>query len=260
MVLKNTHRLTPFESPSWSLVVKPESNINRDTRQFFSDTVDGSPSHKQESPKADLKHQQKKVYEITLAGTLALLILTFQLVRHFSLTPTSMNTVDVNIEVVDVSITEQFQRPSPPARPSTPVPTEEESIPEDVTIASTEIDLSDIPSAPPPPGEDNELPTFVSYDKPPQIIGGFTELQRHLKYPKIAINARIEGIVFVRVTVGVDGRTENVEIIKAKPANCGFEEAAVEAIKKVRWEAAKQRDKRIRVWVTIPVQFKLFGS
>jgi len=86
MVLKNRHRFTPFESPSWSSVVKPESNINRETRQFFTDKVDGSPLHKQKSPKADLKHQQKKVYELTLAGTLALLILTFQLARHFSLT------------------------------------------------------------------------------------------------------------------------------------------------------------------------------
>ncbi len=67
----------------------------------------------------------------------------------------------------------------------------------------------------------------------------------------------IAGIVFVRVLVGVAGRIEKTEIIKAKPANLGFEEAAVEAIKKVRWEPAEQHDKKVPVWLTIPVRFSL---
>ncbi len=51
-----------------------------------------------------------------------------------------------------------------------------------------------------------------------------------------------------------------LEIIKAKPENMGFEESALEAIQKVKWHPAKQRDRKIRVWVSIPVQFKLVGS
>ncbi len=258
MRLRNSHRVTPFESPSWSLVVKPESKINRETRQFFTDTIDSTILVKKRSPKANLRLQHKKIYEVALVVTLVLMITTSQLARQFSLAPTSLSKVDVKIEVADIPVTEQFRKPSPPPRPTIPIPTEEESIPEDLTIASTEIDLTNIPPPPPPP-EDEEL-IFVAYDKPPEIIGGFAKLQKYLKYPMLARKSGIEGIVFIKITIGVDGRTECVEIIKAKPANLGFEESAVEAIKKVRWEPAKQRDKKIRVWVTIPVEFKLFGS
>jgi len=55
----------------------------------------------------------------------------------------------------------------------------------------------------------------------------------------------------------MDGRTESVEIIKAEPANLGFEDSAIQAIKKVRWKPAKQRGKKIRAWVNIPIQFNL---
>jgi len=258
MILRNSPRVTPFESPSWSLLVKPESKINRETRQFFTDTIDNTILVKKRSPKANLRLQYKKIYEVALVVALILMITTFQLAGQFSLAPTSLSKVDFKIEVADIPVTEQFRKPSPPPRPTIPIPTEEESIPEDLTIALTEIDLTNIPPPPPPP-EDEEL-IFVAYDKPPEIIGGFAKLQKYLKYPMLAWKSGIEGIVFIKVTIGVDGRTECVEIIKAKPANCGFEESAVEAIKKVRWEPAKQRDKKIRVWVTIPVEFKLFGS
>ena len=39
----------------WSLLVKPESKLNRDNRQFFTDTVDTTRLVKRKSPKADLK-------------------------------------------------------------------------------------------------------------------------------------------------------------------------------------------------------------
>ena len=39
--------------------------------------------------------------------------------------------------------------------------------------------------------------------------------------------------------------------------NSGCNEAAVAAIKAVKWKPAKQRDKPVAVWVSIPVKFKL---
>ena len=150
-----------------------------------------------------------------------------------------------------------FQKPPPPARPGVPVPSVGEFIPEDLTIATTEIDFSDIPPPPDPGLEDGEVSFFVEYDKPPKVIGGFAEIQKHLKYPMVARKVGIEGIVFVRVLVGVDGRTEKMECIKAEPAKMGFEASAKEAIKQVRWEPAEQHDKKVRVWLTIPIKFSL---
>lgn len=260
MIIKNRKQFTPFASPSWSLIVKPESNLNRDTRFFFERTVDTTRLPRQKSPHTNLRLQHKRAYELALTATFVLLITAFQISRRFSFSAPTLNKAEITIEVADIPVTRQFRKPPPPVRPSLPIPTEEESVPEDVTIASTEIDLSDLPPPPPFSEEDDEVPIFVVYDEPPRIIGGIAELRKHLKYPSLAAKAKIEGIVFVKVTVGVDGSTEQMEIIRSKPANLGFEEAALEALHKIKWMPAKQRDKRIRVWVTIPVQFKLLDS
>ncbi len=106
------------------------------------------------------------------------------------------------------------------------------------------------------PGDD-KLPVFAAYDEPPEIIGGSAEINKYLRYPPIARKAGVEGIVFVSVIVGLDGKTESVEIIKAEPANLGFEDSAIQAIKKVRWKPAKQRDKEVRAQVNIPINFNL---
>lgn len=236
-----------------------ESALNEATRKFFSAQVQGRRLVRKKAPEADLRLHYKKIFEIALATSLALIFIALQLARQFSLTAAPVENVDIKIEVADIPQTQQFRRPPPPPRPSIPIPTEAESVPEDLTIATTEIDLTNVP-APPPPPVDDEMPVFVAYDEPPQIIGGMAALQKHLEYPKVARVSGIEGIVFVKVLVGADGRTERTEILKAKPLDMGFEESAIEALEKVEWEPAKQRDRKIRVWVSIPVQFKLVSS
>ncbi|MFB0515439.1 MAG: TonB family protein [Candidatus Neomarinimicrobiota bacterium] len=39
--------------------------------------------------------------------------------------------------------------------------------------------------------------------------------------------------------------------------NTGLDEAAAEAIKRTRFKPAKQRDRPVGVWISIPVNFKL---
>jgi protein TonB len=256
MVKNKKTRFAPFESPSWSLLATEESTLNRATREFFTETVDTTQLTKQRNPKADLKSQHKKVFEISLSVTLVFLIGMAQLARQFSLPAEQFSNVAVKIEVADIPQTEQFRRPPAPPKPSVPVPTEEETVPEDLTIDFSELDLSEIPPPPPPSGDD-ELTIFMAYDQPPQIIGGLAELNKYLSYPRVAQDAGVEGVVFVRVLVGVKGNVEKIEILKAKPANIGFEESAMKALRQVRWEPAKQRDKSIRVWISIPIHFEL---
>jgi len=45
--------------------------------------------------------------------------------------------------------------------------------------------------------------------------------------------------------------------MKVDPTGMGFGESALEAVQKVKWNPAKQRDRKIRVWISIPVQFRL---
>ncbi|NIR52998.1 energy transducer TonB [candidate division KSB1 bacterium] len=234
-----------------------ESDLNRATREYFSKTINTKHLVRRKQPEANLKSKYRKTFEVSFAITLVLLIVAVQMGRQFYLEAATVEQVDVQIEVADIPKTQQFKKPPPPARPSVPIPTESESVPEDVTITSTEIDLSDIPPPPGPPEEDGEHQIFVAYDEPPKIIGGMAALQKHLRYPRLAQAAGVEGIVFVKILISPSGVTERAEVLKAKPAGMGFEEAAINAVKKVKWHPAKQRDKKIRVWVSIPVQFQL---
>ena len=126
MILKNRHRFTPFESPAWSLLVQPESSRNRETRQFFSETVALSLLVKHKNPQSDLKFRYQKIYELSLTVTLVLLITMFQLARRFYLTAEVTRKYNIQIEVTDVPMTEQFLRLPQPVTPIIPIPTEEE--------------------------------------------------------------------------------------------------------------------------------------
>ncbi len=39
--------------------------------------------------------------------------------------------------------------------------------------------------------------------------------------------------------------------------NTGLDEAALKAVKKSTWKPARQRDKKVGVWQTVPVKFEL---
>ncbi|MFQ5649373.1 MAG: energy transducer TonB [bacterium] len=251
------HRFAPFETPEWSLVEMPESEFNRISREFFSRSVDRSRLIRDKRPQAALKSWYRKTLEQAAAVILAFLILFFQLSRLFGLTPQLVDDFKFIVVIDEVPPTTQFRLPPPPPRPSVPIPSEDEMIPADATIVTTELNLEDLPPPPEPPDEGDGIPLFIPYDEPPAIIGGMAALMQNIEYPGLAIKADIEGTVYVRVLVGVDGRTERVDIIKADPANFGFEDAAIKALKKVRWKPARQRENAIRVWATIPVLFRL---
>lgn len=208
------------------------------------------------NPEANLKLKYRKVLELSLVISLFIMVLIFQGLRAFSLEAAKAETPDIQIEVADIPPTEQIKRPPPPPKPSIPIPTESEDVPEDVTIEATQLDLSDIPPPPPPPEEDAGVNIFVPYDEPPHPIGGFGAIQRALRYPEIARKAGIEGRVIVQVLVSEKGEVVDTRVIKSL-GHSGMDEAAINAIKSVKWKPALQRDKPVKVWVAIPVIFRL---
>jgi len=207
------------------------------------------------NPEANLKLKYNKVLELGMLGSLFALVLLFQFLRVIDLEAVETETKEIQIEVADIPPTEQFKRPPPPPKPSIPIPSESEDIPEDLTIEATTLDLSDIPPPPPPPEEDGDM-IFVPYDEPPSPIGGFGSIQKALKYPEIARKAGIEGKVIVQVLVSEKGKVIDVRVIKSL-GHSGCDEAAVKAIRSVKWNPAMQRDKPVKVWVAIPVIFRL---
>lgn len=208
------------------------------------------------NPQADLRQKYKKTVELGLVISLVLTLLLFFGFRKWG-TETEMLDVDLpDIKVEEVPPTEQIKRPPPPARPQVAVPTDDEDIPEDETIDITEINFDEIPEPPPPPKADESSNIFVAYDEAPEPIGGFAAIQRNLEYPEIARKAGIEGRVIVNVLVDVSGRVIETKVLKSL-GHSGCDDAAIKAIRSVKWKPAKQRDRPVKVWVGIPVIFKL---
>ncbi|NOZ56009.1 MAG: energy transducer TonB [Calditrichaeota bacterium] len=210
------------------------------------------------NPKVNLKRKYKKAIELSLVLALALMTATLQAFKVFQVEKKQEKVEIKKLEVEEIPPTEQQRATPPPARPAVPIESEDEDIPEDETIASTELDLSELPPPPekPPEEEEDVTPIFVAYDSPPEPIGGFEAIQRHLKYPEIARKAGVEGRVIVHVLVDEHGNVVATKILKSL-GNNGCDEAAVAAIKSVKWKPAMQRDRPVKVWVAIPVIFKL---
>ncbi|MFQ5631545.1 MAG: energy transducer TonB [bacterium] len=59
--------------------------------------------------------------------------------------------------------------------------------------------------------------------------------------------------------VNETGAVEEVKVLKSLGSS-GCDEAAVNAVKSVRWKPAMQKGTPVKVWVGIPVVFKLKGS
>lgn len=209
------------------------------------------------NPEYDLKFKYKKVIELALALALIICIILFQAFKKLEHKKVDKEVVLQKIEAEEIPQTQQEKLPPPPSRPAVPIESESDDIPDDVTIDDTDIDFEDLPPPPPPPPAEDEAATFfVAYDEPPQPIGGFGAIQSKLVYPEIARKAGIEGQVTIYAHIDEKGNVKDTKIL-VPLGNSGCNEAAVAAIKAVKWKPAKQRDKPVAVWVSIPVKFKL---
>jgi protein TonB len=77
-----------------------------------------------------------------------------------------------------------------------------------------------------------------------------------LKYPEIARKAGIEGTVYVEAVIDEKGNVVQTAIMKSL-GHSGCDEAAIAAIRSVKWKPAKQRDRAVKVRISIPVKFRL---
>ncbi len=100
---------------------------------------------------------------------------------------------------------------------------------------------------------DPDIDEFVAVEKEPDF--DYADLQRRVKYPDMARRNGIEGTVFVGALVGKDGRVEKTQIISSD--NEILNNAAIAAVKETVFTPAIQNGNPVRLWVRIPIAFKL---
>ena len=197
-----------------------------------------------------LKFKYPVIIRLSTLFSIILLILIFLIYPRY-LGLIALEDVELQeIIIENIPQTQQIEKPPPPARPSVPVESEDEDIADDLTIEETDLDSFEAWDAPPPPPEGPRV-KFIPYDDPPQPLSSIRPV-----YPEIAQEAGIEGTVVVQVFVDKKGRVKDTLVLKGIP-NTGLDEAAVTAIKKTRFRPAKQRERAVGVWISIPVNLSL---
>jgi protein TonB len=101
---------------------------------------------------------------------------------------------------------------------------------------------------------------FLTVEMMPEFIGGVSELYKwlgnNLRYPSAAVNAGVEGKVFVKFIVEKDGKISKPEVVKGIGFGC--DEEALKALRKMpNWKPGMQNGRAARVYFTIPIVLKL---
>ena len=197
-----------------------------------------------------LKEQYSTVTRIGALIACVLGLFTFYGLQRFEPEIDIESEGQIIIENIEIPETQQFETPPPPARPSIPIESEDEDLADDLTIEETDLDNFDAWDAPPPPPSGPQF-KFIPYDDPPRPITPIKPV-----YPDIAQEAGIEGQVLVQCFIDEKGRVKETIVVKGIP-NTGLNESAVQALRKTRFRPAKQRERPVGVWITIPINFKL---
>lgn len=106
-------------------------------------------------------------------------------------------------------------------------------------------------------------PVFTTVEKMPEFKGGTEALKtfifKYLVYPKDAIEADVQGTVYVRFVVRANGQLTNFEVMRSLLPS--MSKAALDVIKLTAgdWTPGEQKGKKVDVYYTVPVKFKFEG-
>lgn len=178
-----------------------------------------------------------------------------------------MASSDVSFSVEElqtVDLPPEVEIPPPPeaiSRPATPV-VGSADISEEITIASTTFEENPVNNLPPPPTtggavqEDiGNAPVFTPFTQAPRLRNrGDVERALERNYPPLLRDAGIGGAVKVWFKIDEEGRVLDTQIIEPSgyPA---LDDAALKVAGIMEFSPAYNRDKKVQVWVEIPIRF-----
>ena len=115
------------------------------------------------------------------------------------------------------------------------------------------------------PVEEKKAPgqIFKSVEQMPQFPGGdqalLKYLSSHINYPPMAAEKNVQGKVILQFVVEKDGRVGEVNV--ARSVDKDLDKEAVRVVKSLpKFTPGRQNGQAVRVWYTLPVQFKLQGT
>ncbi len=95
----------------------------------------------------------------------------------------------------------------------------------------------------------------VAAEESPSPIGGMGGIIKFIVYPATAMQTHTEGKVYVLTYINEKGIVDDAKIVKGIGGGC--DEAAVNAIKKVKFTPGKMKGVNVKTKLTIPIMFKM---
>lgn len=102
------------------------------------------------------------------------------------------------------------------------------------------------------PGGDEYL---AFCEEMPSIVGGMPALAKNVSYPSIAKQTRIEGKVYLLAFINERGGVDDVKVVKGIGGGC--DEAAINAVKKCKFNPGKHKGSNCKVKLSLAINFKL---
>jgi len=213
-------------------------------------------------PHAEIKNKWKIWVEESTVITLVFLIAMFYYFPDInSITPIREFKQEI-VTLEQVEITRQEVKPPPPPAFTRMAVSDNPDIEEAEINFNSELDVNANVAATilePPKVElsEEDAPIFEIVEELPEPIGGISTIQKNIIYPDLAKKAGLEGLVIIRAAIDVKGNVIKTQILKGIGGGC--DEAAAEAVQKTKFKPGSQRGFPVRVWVSVPVRFKLRG-
>jgi protein TonB len=220
------------------------------------------------NPGADL---EKKRSLLMLAGyvvSLSVVLVAFEW-KTFESTAGDLGQLVVeNLEEEIIPITEQEIKPPPPPPPPPPpapeieIVDDQEEIQDELVVQDVEADAKTVVEVIQQPVEEEpaEPDFFTIVEDMPSFPGGDAALLKfiaeNVKYPPIAKENGITGVVYVSYIVDKDGSVKDVKVVRG--ADPFLDKEAVRVVKTLKgYKPGKQRGKPVPVQFTIPIRFVL---
>ena len=215
------------------------------------------------NPEADLEKQKGSLILLGLFAATATVMVVMETAKF----ERSMSQLgDVDLDMMEEEIIPPSATPPPPPPPP-PAPTtvfeiveDEEEIEEEIELDDMEIDEDTEVEFIEEVEEVEEEQIFTIVEQMPTFPGGEAELFKYLgksiKYPQMAQDAGIQGVVFVTFLVDKDGGVKNVKVLRGIGGGC--DEEAIRVVQKMpKWTPGKQRGKSVKVQYNLPIKFTL---
>lgn len=213
-------------------------------------------------PKVDLNKQRGLFFQIGMVLSLGIILTAFNWAQREGGAASLGDLVIEDPVEVDIPPTEQKVQPPPPPPPPQLEVVEDEELVEEDEIQSTEVTQDtkiDIPVIEPEEGP-SEPEIFTIVEEMPTFPGGDQALLEYMakntKYPPLARENGLQGIVVVTFVVDENGKINNVQVLRGIGGGC--DEEAIRVVQSMpAWKPGKQRGMPVRVQYNLPFRFTL---